>query len=470
GSGGSSTGPKAFVNIIVFDKNYKLLDAAWKAIDPAAYQDGVSPIVLHDSLALEYTAKEEGYVYLYVSNENPTLVEVYFDDVVMTHTKSNIIQYNEYYPFGLQTANSWTRENTTGNNFLYNGGTELNTTTTVYDLFFRNYDPALGRMNQVDPMAAKYASLTPYNYSFNNPITFNDPSGADPFDDWLEEQRALQTWFDNTMPVPMDPGGGSSNSSYYGSVMGGYGVQVGAYLNSMGYYNLEQQDAMRREVERQQRIISNAIDKALAFIAGVKEVIRIKQTSGRTFWGKRVQTGGEVVTVKEQTFKQVYFQVQTQGGGCWWCTDKQGEFLFDHWQNGKGKELFLNDAEWSAYMKANSYLATVSIASHLYGLGIKDSQPLKGSFHGETGVNGISSGYGMLNGSNSRVGDLQYSGYAYAHNDGTGTVSYLLTFTWNDIMDPNFTYIEDRIGAKIFPGTPYNVHITWTDVIVITPK
>jgi hypothetical protein len=31
GSGGiNPTGPKAFVNIIVFDKNYKLLDAAWK--------------------------------------------------------------------------------------------------------------------------------------------------------------------------------------------------------------------------------------------------------------------------------------------------------------------------------------------------------------------------------------------------------------------------------------------------------
>ena len=79
----------------------------------------------------------------------------------------------------MQTANSWTRAGTT-NNFLANGGTELNPVTQVYDLDFRNYDPALGRLNQVDPMADKYSSLSPYHYSFNNPARFNDPSGLEP--------------------------------------------------------------------------------------------------------------------------------------------------------------------------------------------------------------------------------------------------------------------------------------------------
>ncbi|MFN3841620.1 MAG: hypothetical protein ACK4RF_13015, partial [Cyclobacteriaceae bacterium] len=41
--------------------------------------------------------------------------------------------------------------------------------------------PALGRMNAVDPMASKYASLTPYNYAFNDPVFWNDPLGADPW-------------------------------------------------------------------------------------------------------------------------------------------------------------------------------------------------------------------------------------------------------------------------------------------------
>lgn len=179
GGNGSGSYPKAFVNLLVFDKNYNFLDVAWDQIN-GGEQVGASPKAAHDYLMQEYTAKEEGYIYVYVSNESSTLVEVYFDDVVVTQTKTNLIQGNEYYPFGMQTANSWTREAVTGNNYLANGGTELNTTTQLYDLDFRNYDPALGRMYGVDPVAAKYASLTPYNYSFNNPTAFSDVSGADP--------------------------------------------------------------------------------------------------------------------------------------------------------------------------------------------------------------------------------------------------------------------------------------------------
>ena len=102
---------------------------------------------------------------------------------------------DNYYPFGLQTANTWTRENVTGNNFLANGGTELNDSTGLYDLEFRNYDAVLGRMNQVDPMAHSLSSFTPYNYSFNNPVSFNDPNGASPviMNGQLMNPRNVQT-------------------------------------------------------------------------------------------------------------------------------------------------------------------------------------------------------------------------------------------------------------------------------------
>ena len=97
----------------------------------------------------------------------------------ISQTKSPVLQYNEYYPFGMQTMESWTRENTT-NQFLYNSGTELNGTTGLYDLAFRNYDPVLGRFAQVDPLADQYGGLTPYNYAANDPVYFNDPRGLSP--------------------------------------------------------------------------------------------------------------------------------------------------------------------------------------------------------------------------------------------------------------------------------------------------
>ena len=185
GNNDQSGFPKLFVNILLFDKNYNLVDAAWQQIDGGEQPVGNGTKLPHDYMSAEMTAKEAGFAYVYFSNENASLIEFYIDDATMTYTPSNVIQSNEYYPYGLQTANSWTRDNTT-NNFLANGGTELNATSSLYDLDYRNYDPILGRMNGVDPMADKYSSHSPYNFAFNDPVYFTDRSGAEP-DYWREE-------------------------------------------------------------------------------------------------------------------------------------------------------------------------------------------------------------------------------------------------------------------------------------------
>lgn len=165
------TNPQAFITILLFDKKFNFLEVAYQQVT------GSEDSWKHINKTVK--AKEEGYAYIYVSNENETLVDVYFDDVTIAYKPTALVQYNEYYPFGMQTNSSWTRTGTK-NNFLYDAGGELNSTTGFYDLAYRNYDAAVGRFFQVDPLAAQYHGLTPYNYANNSPVLTNDPNGALP--------------------------------------------------------------------------------------------------------------------------------------------------------------------------------------------------------------------------------------------------------------------------------------------------
>ncbi|MDH5382506.1 MAG: RHS repeat-associated core domain-containing protein, partial [Cyclobacteriaceae bacterium] len=49
----------------------------------------------------------------------------------------------------------------------------------IYDYGFRIYNPGIGRWMSVDPLAQKYAGLSPFNYVKNNPLIYIDPDGLD---------------------------------------------------------------------------------------------------------------------------------------------------------------------------------------------------------------------------------------------------------------------------------------------------
>ncbi|MCE7864499.1 MAG: hypothetical protein DYG99_13235, partial [Bacteroidetes bacterium CHB5] len=70
--------PRAYLNWLVFDRNYVFLTGGFKQITTAAKEAGTD--VPHEHIfSGPITITQPGYVYIYLSNENTTPVEVFFD-------------------------------------------------------------------------------------------------------------------------------------------------------------------------------------------------------------------------------------------------------------------------------------------------------------------------------------------------------------------------------------------------------
>ncbi|HRF35561.1 MAG TPA: RHS repeat-associated core domain-containing protein, partial [Cyclobacteriaceae bacterium] len=84
---------------------------------------------------------------------------------------------DNYYPFGL-TFNSYSRENSTPNNFLFNGKEKQDELDLGwYDYGARMYDAETGRWKVQDGKAEYYFATSPYVYALNQPTNAIDPDG-----------------------------------------------------------------------------------------------------------------------------------------------------------------------------------------------------------------------------------------------------------------------------------------------------
>lgn len=179
--------PKAYLNYILFDKDYIPYDMGWDQIDADALENGTN---VHDELTLSAVVRKPGFIYVYLSNENDKIVDVYFDDLKIEHRLGPVVQQDDYYAFGLE-FNSYQRENTVANQHLYNGKEKQEELDLGWiDYGARMYMPEIGRWSMVDPLAEKGYKFSAYIYCANNPIKYLDPDGM--WFDYNNEKKAAR--------------------------------------------------------------------------------------------------------------------------------------------------------------------------------------------------------------------------------------------------------------------------------------
>jgi|GEM_PF-1677256 len=176
----SEAGPKAYLNWLVFDRNFNFIlsESGYDRISTAPKETGQD--VAHELLfSPQITIKQAGYVYIYISNEESSPLEVYFDDFKVTHTKSPVIESQDFYPFGL-VFNNYQRENSLINKIKFQGQEHIDDLGLNWDSFkWRNHQPDIGRFFNVDPLAAKYVHNSPYAFSENKVIAHIELEGLE---------------------------------------------------------------------------------------------------------------------------------------------------------------------------------------------------------------------------------------------------------------------------------------------------
>jgi|SRR5262245_12520157 len=189
-------------------------------------------------------------------------------------------------------------------------------------------------------------------------------------------------------------------------------------------------------------------------------------------------------------------------------SDWAGRDLLKHYLYGKGAKFEeRNDPAWTAYMTANEKLRlqvwsqVLEVATELVRKNTKDvrrnkagRQPTFRQFHAEVENGEGIIGYHYLHGTNKDVGDFQIVGFGEVSRYQGPRVVFSsnpykpprtlprrpgvrvdleLTYVWNDIIDPNYSYSSDTIksvlGFVISGGNAedYVLSIGWRDTCTV---
>jgi RHS repeat-associated protein len=154
----------------------------------------------YEGPVLKFFPTPEGYVeynngtftYIYQYKDHLGNVRLTYKNIGTTTPTLQIVEESNYYPFGLKQKVDGEQIYNSSYKYKYNGK-ELQDEMglNLYDYGARNYDPALGRWMNIDPLAEKSRRFNPYAYALDNPVYFIDPDGmmASPPPDWFVNNK-----------------------------------------------------------------------------------------------------------------------------------------------------------------------------------------------------------------------------------------------------------------------------------------
>ena len=163
-----------------------------------------------------YDSVKQQYVFNYVDHLGNVRLSYSDTNKNGIAEKTEILEENNYYPFGLKQGNIASKSSY---KYKYNGK-ELQDELglNVYDYGARNYDPAVGRWFNYDPLAEKSRRFSPYTYALDNPIYFIDPDGMEALGNG-NPPKLLSTEYDGSEKIEIY--GTNNSGGYSGAVLNG---------------------------------------------------------------------------------------------------------------------------------------------------------------------------------------------------------------------------------------------------------
>jgi RHS repeat-associated protein len=178
----NNTRPQAFLNWVLFDEQFNYV------AESSGFEQVGSDQEFKKHVRLNLPVTKSGYLYIYLSNETPN-IDVFFDNLQVTHTRGPLLEESHYYPFGLTMAGISDKALRTpfqGNKYQFNGKELQNKEFSDgsglewYDYKNRFYDDQLGRFFSIDKLATKFPFYSTYQFAGNKFMNAIDLDGLEP--------------------------------------------------------------------------------------------------------------------------------------------------------------------------------------------------------------------------------------------------------------------------------------------------